>query len=177
MPGCTPTARAGCLRSGRALWYADMVSRIPFVRRAARVVIAVALGACNEVASAPNQGPIRPSTIIFSVQPEYAQAGLPIGPGVAVTVMYNTGDTAYSATVSVRLRIQLGTGKPGAQLVGDTAMSTVNGTALFTVAIDSAGSGYRLLAVSDGLGAALSDSFTVTAVQPVRRWFTQPKRS
>ena len=152
-----------------------MASRSPFVRRAARVAFAAALGACSETATAPDQGPIRPSTIVFSVQPEYAQAGGTIGPGVAVTVLYNTGDTAYSATASIRLRIQLGTGKPGARLVGDTVASTVNGTALFAVAIDSAGSGYRLLAISDGLGGALSDSFTVTpAPQPASR--SRPRR-
>jgi hypothetical protein len=38
----------------------------------------------------------------------------------------------------------------------------VNGTAVFTnVSIDSAGTGYRLLATSDGLGSALSDTFNV----------------
>jgi len=152
-----------------------MASRSPFVRRAARVAFAAALGACSETATAPDQGPIRPSTIVFSVQPEYAQAGQPIGPGVAVTVLYNTGDTAYSTRATIRMRIQLGSGKPGAHLLGDTAATTDNGTALFTVAIDSAGAGYRLLAVSDGLGGALSDSFTVTAApQPASR--SRPRR-
>jgi len=125
------------------------------------------VGGCSEQATAPDQGPIRPASIVFSVQPEYAQAGLPIGPGVAVTVLYNTGDTAYSAKVTIRLSIQFGTGTRGAHLLGDTVGSTDNGTAPFSVAIDSAGTGYRLLAISNGLGAALSDSFTVTpALQP-----------
>jgi hypothetical protein len=115
-----------------------------------------------EHATLPDQGPVRPATLTFSVQPEYAMVGQPIGPGVAVTVLDNLGDTAFSSTASIRLSIALGTGNPAAQLSGATVVAAVNGTATFTVSIDSAGSGYRLLAASDGLGGAFSDSFTVS---------------
>jgi hypothetical protein len=101
------------------------------------------------------------------MEPEYAVAGGLIGPGVAVTVFDNFGDTVFSSTASIRLSIAPGTGSPSAHLNGTTQLAAVNGTAQFSnLSIDSPGTGYRLLALSDPLGGALSDSFNVTAPAP-----------
>jgi hypothetical protein len=132
---------------------------------AAAVAFAMPLGGCDFAqATLPDEGPARPATLTFSMQPEYAMAGQPIGPGVAVTVLDSFGDTTFSSSASVRLSIVVGTGTLTAHLTGTTQVAAVNGTAFFEgVSIDSAGSGYRLRAEADGLGVAVSDSFTVTS--------------
>lgn len=137
------------------------------------ISVAVSVAGCGwEQATLPDQGPTRPVSLRFTVEPEYAVAGQPIGPGVSVTVFDNTGDTVYSSTATIRLSIQLGTGTASARLRGGTQVAAVNGTAAFPdVNIDSAGSGYRLLAVANGLGAAASDAFDVVAAAAARLRF------
>ncbi len=147
--------------------------RVPAAAFGAAAVAALAGGGCLEsTATLPDQGPIRPSALTFSVEPEYATAGFPVEPGVAVTVILSNGDTAYESTASIQLSIVVGSGTAGAHLTGGTTESAVTGTAHFTsVMIDSAGSGYRLLAVSPGLGGAASDTFSVAPGPPVRLGF------
>jgi secreted PhoX family phosphatase len=136
---------------------------VPRRRLAAVAFAAAALSAtCTPRVTLPDEGPLRPATLTFSEEPENSLAGTPISPGVAVTVLYNTGDTDYSSTATIRLSIQFGSGNRAGRLHGDTILAAVNGTALFMgVSIDSAGIGYRLLASSNALGSALSDSFDV----------------
>lgn len=134
---------------------------------AALAAAAFAAGCDFGRATLADEGPLRPATLTFSIQPEYAMAGGLIGPGVAVTVLNTHGDTAYSSTATIRVSIALGTGNPSAHLNGLTQLAAVNGTAQFSnLSIDSAGTGYRLLAASNGLGGAFSDSFNVTAPAP-----------
>jgi len=129
---------------------------------AAAFALAALMAACGQMATLADEGPERPTTLRFSLEPENSLAGQPISPAVGVTVFDNFGDTSFSSTATVRLSIELGTGAPSARLHGDTVIAAVNGTALFTtVSIDSAGTGYRLLATSDGLGSAQSDTFNV----------------
>ncbi len=138
--------------------------------------MAVALAACVHVggcdfahATLADEGPVSSGTLTFSIEPEYAMTGQPIGPGIAVTVLDGQGDTVFSSAATIRLSIWSGTGNPTAQLTGTTQVAAVNGTASFLgVSIDSAGTGYRLRAVSDGLRSAVSDSFDVTAAAGVR---------
>lgn len=62
---------------------------------AGTAALAVAVAGCDGgQASLPDEGPRRPAWLTFSTQPEYAVAGQPIGPGVAVTVLDSFGDTA-----------------------------------------------------------------------------------
>jgi hypothetical protein len=147
---------------GRAVAFAAVVA-----------VVAAAGSACGE-ATLSEQGSVRPVSLVFSVQPEYATAGYPLQPGVAVTVMESNGDTAYESNATIQLSIAIGTGNPAAQLRGVTAVAAVYGTAIFpTVNIDSADSGYRLRAVAPGLGGAVSNAFRVTAGSPVRLAFVR----
>jgi len=128
---------------------------------AAATALAVALlAACGPTATAPDEGPVRPASLTFSIEPENAVAGQPLGP-VAVTVLDIDGDTAFSSTANISLSIEVGTGNPLAHLHGTTQEAAVNGTALFTgLSIDSAGVAFRLLATSS-IGNAVSDSFNV----------------
>jgi hypothetical protein len=129
---------------------------------AAALALAALASACGATATLADEGPARPTALRFSLEPENSLAGQPISPAVAITVFDNFGDTAFSSTATIRLSIALGTGAPSARLHGDTLLAAVNGTAALTnVSIDSAGTGYRLLATSAGLGSALSDSFNV----------------
>jgi len=135
-------------------------SRCGLAAAAAALVAALAAGC--DMASLPDQGPVRPTSLRFSLQPENSLSGQPISPAVAVTVFESSGDTAFYSVATVRLSIELGTGTPAARLHGDTVVAAVNGTAVFgNVSIDSAGTGYRLFATSPGLGSALSDTFYV----------------
>jgi hypothetical protein len=138
---------------------------------AGAVTISLPWSGCGR-ATAPDPGPIRASSLSFSLQPEYGTAGQPIGPGIAVTVRNNNGDTAFSSSATIRLAIMIGTGPVGAHLGGTTEVAAVNGTAtFFDVTIDSAAVGYRLLASAPGLGGAASDSFDITAGPPVKLAF------
>jgi hypothetical protein len=130
---------------------------------AVTALVAALVAGCNDMATLADEGPIRPTSLRFSLEPENSLGGQPISPAVAVTVFESNGDTAFSSTATIRLSIELGTGNPSAKLHGDSVAAAVNGTALFAgLSIDAAGTGYRLLALSDGLGGALSDSFNVT---------------
>jgi len=129
---------------------------------AVTALVASLVAGCNTMATLADEGPIRPTSLRFSLEPENSLSGQPISPGVAVTVFESNGDTAFYSTAAVQVAIFFGTGTPAARLHGDTVIAAVNGTAVFTnVRIDSAGSGYRLFATSAGLGSALSDPFNV----------------
>lgn len=137
----------------------------------AAVAVGVAVGGC-EMATLGGTGPVLPTRLTFTLEPEYATAGSPIGPGVAVSILDNNGDTAFYVTATIQLSIVEGTGTAGASIGGVTAVAVANGTALFAGAsIDSAGTGYRLLASAPGLGNAFSDAFDVTPGVPARLAF------
>lgn len=140
---------------------------------AAVVAVSFAGNGC-ERATLPDQGPVHPSTVAFSLQPEFGIAGEPIGPGIAVTVMESNGDTAIYTTALIQLSILNGSGTRGAHLLGTTQKYTVNGTALFSdVAIDSAGRGYVLVAGGPLLHSAASAAFDIVAGAPVKLGFVQ----
>ena len=132
------------------------------IAAAAAGLAAALLAGCNTTASAPDDGPERPTTLRFRLEPENSLAGAQVSPGVEITVFDNFGDTSFSSTAVIRLSIALGTGSPAAKLHGDTVVAAVNGTAdFYNLVIDSAGTGYQLLASSQGLGSALSVPFDV----------------
>ena len=132
-----------------------------FLAGAAALAAALA-AACDSRVTLGDEGPAVPAKLAFSLEPENSLAGQPIAPGIAVTVLDNFGDTAFSSAATIRVSIALGTGNAAAHLSGATQVAATNGTAsFFNLSIDSAGTGYRLLASADNLGSALSDSFTV----------------
>jgi hypothetical protein len=125
-------------------------------------LIVAASASCDERATLADEGPVVPSTLTFSTQPEFAFADQPVGPGVGVTVLNSQGDTAFSSTVTISIAIRPGTGNPGAHLNGTRQVAAVDGTARFwDLSIDSAGVGYQLWATAAGLRSVFSDSFDV----------------
>jgi hypothetical protein len=93
-----------------------------------------------------------------------AVAGAPITPGVEVHALDQFGNVDTSFTGTIAISIQPGTGTDLAALVpGSTVeLAAVGGLATFTnLAIDSAGTGYALLASSGSLSSS-SGPFSIT---------------
>ena len=134
---------------------------------------AAVAGGCA-MATLPDQGPVRPAALVFSLEPENATAGAPLQPAVGVTVLESNGDTAFYSTATIQLSIAGASGKSGAHLGGITQAVPTNGTAFFfSLTIDSAGVGYQLQAYAPALDlVAFSDPFDVVAGAPARLVFT-----
>src|SRR5512143_718497 len=100
----------------------------------------------------------------FRVQPANTMGGAAISPAVQVEIRDAGGNRVTSATNDVTLI--LGTNPKSGTLGGTASVAAVSGVASFgTLTIDSAGSGYTLIANATGLTAATSAAFTV-AVGP-----------
>jgi hypothetical protein len=96
----------------------------------------------------------------FEQQPSTTQAGETIS---AVTVravnVLGTTDPLFTGTVT----ISVGTNPSGGTLSGTTTVAAAAGVATFDdLSIDRAGSGYTLIAASNGLAGATSASFAIT---------------
>ena len=136
---------------------------------------AAAVAAGCAMATLPDQGPVRPAELVFSLEPGNATAGAPLQPAVGVTVLESNGDTAFYTTAAIQLSIASASGKSGAHLGGVTQAVPANGTAFFfSLTIDSAGVGYQLQAYAPALGlVAFSDPFDVAAGSPARLAFAR----
>jgi len=100
--------------------------------------------------------------LAFTVQPSNATAGAALTPAVRVTIQDALGQTVTGASNAVTVAI--GTNPGGGTLAGTTTVSAVNGVATFSnLAIDRAGSGYRLAASATGLTGGTSAAFNITA--------------
>ncbi|HKE90138.1 MAG TPA: alkaline phosphatase family protein, partial [Gemmatimonadales bacterium] len=102
--------------------------------------------------------------LTFTVQPSVTAAGAGITPAVAVTASDLAGNlaTSYSGAVTVAIGANPGSGT----LSGTATQSAVAGVATFTgLSINSAGTGYTLVASANGVTSATSGSFDVTTVQ------------
>jgi hypothetical protein len=96
-----------------------------------------------------------------SAPPSTVQAGKVLAP-VTVRVVDDQGNTVTDSTALVT--IQLGAHPAGATLQGTTTVHAVNGVATFSnLTISTPGSGYTLLATSQGLGKVATNVFTVLA--------------
>ena len=104
-----------------------------------------------------------PSVVTLTGAPAQIVAGDSM-PAVQVQVLNGLGQPATTYTGGVRLT--LGGGTAGAQLLGTTVRQAISGVATFTgLSIDRAGGGYRLFAALDPAQAGLqtnSDTITVT---------------
>jgi hypothetical protein len=100
--------------------------------------------------------------LVFTVQPATTTAGNAISPAVRVTAQDNFGNTASGYTGTVTMAIA--SNPSGGVLSGTTSVAAVSGVATFSnLRIDLAGTGYTLLATSNGLNQATSGGFDITA--------------
>ncbi|XXF76680.1 lamin tail domain-containing protein [Myxococcaceae bacterium GXIMD 01537] len=107
-----------------------------------------------EFKEAQQSGP----SLAFSVVPESATAGAPLG--VEVIIRNAQGQTDTGATQAVTL--SLGAHPEGAELKGTLTTNAVNGVARFNEArLERAGTGYTLVASATGLANATSSAFDV----------------
>ena len=113
----------------------------------------------------------------FVQQPTQTSGGATISPAVTVEVQDAGGNRVLGATNSVTLAIGVNPG-PGAALSGTNPVSAVNGLATFsTLSIDSAGTGYTLVATSGGLTQATSNTFNITVGAAAKLGFVQQPTS
>jgi hypothetical protein len=108
-----------------------------------------------------------PSKLVFTVQPQGAEAGSPfeIQPKVAIEDIY--GNVVISSRASISLSITAGSGVAGANLSGTTtlvAKDAMGGLTEFTnLSIDLAGPAYKLTATSSDLPPETSQAFDVSS--------------
>jgi hypothetical protein len=109
--------------------------------------------------------PVSATHLTFITQPTDTRAGDPIAPAVQVAAQDNSGNTVTGFTGSITVAIK--NNPTGGVLSGTTTVDAVNGVASFAdLAIDKAGSGYSLAAVSASLSGGSSSSFDVTVPPP-----------
>jgi hypothetical protein len=109
----------------------------------------------------------------FVQQPTEADGGATISPAVTVEIQDAGGNRVTGATNSVTLAIGVNPG-PGAALSGINPVSAVNGLTTFSnLSIDSAGTGYTLVATSGGLTQATSNTFDITVGAAAQLGFVQ----
>ncbi len=100
--------------------------------------------------------------LVFTTSPSNSQVlvAFPTQPVVEARDNFGNLDLTFSGVVS--LTIQTGTGTAGATLGGTTSLNAVNGVAGYSgLNINRAGAGYRLVAASGSLAAALSAAFDI----------------
>jgi hypothetical protein len=134
----------------------DVAARGYTLRATSEGLTAVTTGAFNVA-----HGTV--ASLTFTTQPpSETPATEPLGTAIDVTARDAFGNVVTAATGTVSLL--LGTNPSGAALSGTTQVALTQGVASFTnLAVDRAGTGYTLSATMDGLPAATSNAFNVTA--------------
>lgn len=103
------------------------------------------------------------SKLGFTVQPTNVAANASIAPAVQVAVQDGSGNTITGASSPVTIAI--GTNAGGGTLAGTLTANAVNGVATFSnLSINSAGTGYTLVASTPNLPNATSAAFNVGTV-------------
>ncbi len=129
----------------------------------AYTLTASATGPSNGVSGPFNITAAGAAGLEFSVQPSSPQtAGIIFPQTIAVTARDAQGNVATAFNETVTLAITSGTGTGGASLTGTTAVPAVLGVATFSsLQIDSAGTGYTLLATAPSPPSAVSTALSV----------------
>lgn len=123
---------------------------------------AVANSTPFDVATAPAPPPTH---LAFLSQPQSTSAGDPIAPAVQVAAEDSTG--AVVPTYAGTITVAIGANPSGGSLGGSTTVAADSGLATFSgLSIDTAGTGYTLIATASGLAGATSQAFDITAPPP-----------
>jgi hypothetical protein len=103
------------------------------------------------------------SQLAFIVQPSTTIAGSPIAPALQVAIEDGTGTVVAASSGSVTLALGSGSGA----LAGTLTVAAVNGVATFSdLHIDTAGSGFTIIASAGALSPATSSSFSIATPGP-----------
>jgi hypothetical protein len=103
------------------------------------------------------------TSLSFVAQPTNVEAGVVITPAVMVLAQTGAGPQA-----NVTVTLGIGTNPAGGTLSGFSAVTGLNGIAIFpSLSIDTAGPGYTLVANAASFPGATSNSFDVLPVTPV----------
>jgi Tol biopolymer transport system component len=150
---CTSGPGYSCLTSGRPVSWASTHTSVATVS-AAGLVTAVAIGSARITATV--EGKTASSTItvtpdrsavelVFTEQPGFGDAGLPLTRAIQVTARDQFGGTAVSFNGIVQ--VTLGENPGDAELTGDPQVFTKAGVATFTnLRVSQGGKGYTLIA-------------------------------
>lgn len=134
-------------------------------RRAfALVLVGLAVTGCDSRLGGGLVAIQRPGTrLIFQAQPTNVQVGAAITPVVQVAVQNDDGQVVPNSTAEITVTLVAGTGSPGALLTGGEPQPASNGIVNFgNLRINTAGTGYQLLASAPGMTSAASTAFNVT---------------
>ena len=106
-----------------------------------------------------------PDHVAFTRQPADALAGQPLDPGEGVQAAIEDAANQVVTISSAPIGISLGANPGGGTLFGTTPVNASNGVATFSdLAVDTAGTGYTLIASSSGVADATSTAFDITGV-------------
>lgn len=110
--------------------------------------------------------------LAFTIQPAASTtAGSTISSPITVAAQDALGNTV--ATFTDDITVALAGGKAGATLSGTKIITPTNGVAVFSnLSVDSAGTGYTLVASATGLTDGSSNTFTITAGAATKLAFT-----
>jgi hypothetical protein len=125
------------------------------------------VGGCNldalfsDPPRGPGDGPSPPSALAFVTQPTGARVNEPITPAPEIVVRDSAGepDTTFNGPVI----LTLDAGGSDATLAGTTTRDAVDGVVVFPdLAVDVAGTGYRLVAAAAGIPSVSSAPFEIS---------------
>lgn len=141
-----------------------MLRRVMQLTAAAVLLGGVLLGACDSTRIGGLVGVQPPaSRIAFLIQPSNVAANAAMIPAVRIAVQNENGQTVGSGSASVTISLVVGTGTPGASLIGGAIQQTTGGIVNFTnLRVDTPGTGYQLLASATGFASIASTPFDVT---------------
>ena len=140
-------------------------------------VAAAALAAGSVSCSGETTKPLiagSPAKLVIGVQPASVVAGASINPAITVVVQDSQGRIVDTSHAFVWAGISGGTA--GAHLRGAVSATASGGVATFPdLSIDSAGTGYPLMVIADGVPTVMSAAFDVSPGPPAKLAFsTQP---
>ena len=112
------------------------------------------------------------ASLVFTVQPTTAVAGVALTPAIKVEIRDAFGNLNTAATSPVTLEV--GTNPAAGTLSGTTTVTATAGVASFAgLSLNKAGTGYTLKAKATGLPDAASSAFNITPAAARKLAFTQ----
>jgi hypothetical protein len=146
--------------------------------RGALVAALIVLASCGGGGGGSGGGNAPPPvlSLFVATQPAGAAAAAPLATQPVVQIRSNGAINSTDNSTVVTVSIVSGTGAAGAALTGTTTATAVAGVASFTnLGIDTAGTNYQLRFTANGLTAATSSAFSISAPVRTLAVTTQPQ--